>query len=309
MSDIAVEKALLAASNFSESAICRRWQGIGELPRKLQGGFPYIGVNIPALLGQISEGTPAIFGTEAQWKTKSLERIPKSKGISYIFIKSFKKKDKDAKDIKHLKAEDEELEVTEQGRVLVPYGHSTLYSQGQMIGFENGITNPILEAIKRDKMDKDALVATGKRAIESAKAYMAKWLESKDTSHISEGEMSFIVHLAADLVVGYNSGSMALAGELMPIYPADALEAVKRFKVRQIMRPWGIACDILKQLSPVFDAQVKAGEVAAKEAQELFQKKRLEKMQIAQVASEAMCPLAIQTPSTAPIMGLGNSNW
>ena len=307
MSDIAVEKALLAASNFSESAICRRWQGIGELPRKLQGGFPYTGVNIPALLGQIPDGTPAIFGTDSQWKTKSLERIPKSKGISYIFIKSFKKKDKDAKD---LKAEDEDLEVTEQGRVLVPYGHSTLYSQGQMLGFENGITNPILEAIKRDKMDKDALVATGKRAIESAKTYMQKWLESKNANLISEGEMSFIVHLAADLVVGYNGGSMALAGELMPMYPENALEAVHRLKVRQIMRPWGIACDILKQLSPVFDAQVKAGELAGKEAQELFQKKRLEKLQNTQVASEPMCPPAIQIPS-APnlIVGLGNSNW
>lgn len=270
-----VERAAAAALDFTKANVTSGtpWRGVGDFPRKLEGGHPYTGVNIPALLGQlIDPSSPAIFGSVGQWGNTGQKVAKGSKGLGFIYMKSFKKTDKTTSD---LKEKGEDLEVTENGRVLVPYASFAAFAQCQTDGYDASAHHPVLEALNRLRMDDAALVECGCNARDAAERYMDNWMQTANAHirHMSEGERCFIVHLASDLVVGFNAGSMAVAGELNPAYPEMAKDAVRAMVGRHIMRPWGIACDILRQLSPVFDANVKAGLDAAKLKQEEYKKK------------------------------------
>lgn len=270
-----VLRTVTFALQFTQANVCahKPWAGIGDLPRKLEGGHPYTGVNIPALLGQLADsGSPAIFGSLAQWGNANMKVSKGSKGLGFIFMKSFKKLDKDAD---NLKMHGEDLDVSESGRILVPYASFTAFSQAQTDGYDMSNHHPILEVLKRLQMNDEMLIESGNFAREAAERYMHDWMLSSNANIrlMSEGERSLIIHLASDLVVGFNAGSMAAAGELNPGYPQIAKEAVSALIGRQIMRPWGIACDILRQLSPVFDENVKAGLAAAKLKQDDYKNK------------------------------------
>lgn len=270
-----VTRTTTIALDFTKANILSStpWQGVGDLPRKLVGGYPYTGVNIPALLGQLNDpSSPAIFGSVGQWGNTQAKVKKGSKGIGFIYMKSFKKSDKT---ISSLKQKDEDLDVSENGRILVPYAAFTAFSQSQMDGYDAGDHHPVLETLKRLQMNDVALIECANDAREAAERYMDTWLQSANANirTMSEGERSFIVHLAADLVVGFNAGSMELAGILNQRHPTAARKAVEGMIGAHIMRPWGIACDILRQLSPVFDANVMAGIDAAKLKQEEYKKK------------------------------------
>lgn len=270
-----VARAQAAALEFTRNHICSAtpWRGVGDLPRKVAGGHPYVGVNIPSLLGQLPEpSSPAVFGTYNQWAASDMHLKRGSKGLGFIYMKSFKKTDKG---VQTLKEEGEELDVSDSGRVLVPYASFSTFAQCQLEEYNPRDHHPILETLKRQQMDKASLIASGRHALQAAERYMHDWMLSPNAIRrpMSEGERALVIHLAADLVVGFNAGSMQLAGELNPAYPEIAQLAIKAMDGKHIMRPWGIACDILRQLSPVFDASVRAGAEATQAAQAAYRKK------------------------------------
>jgi len=264
------------ALEFTQNQILseRRWSGIRDLPRKIKGGYPYTGVNIPSLLGQLPDPrSQAVFGTYGQWREVGKQVRRGEKGLGMIFMKSFQKKKSSEDD---LKGEGEDLDVTDNGQVTVVCSNYSSFALCQTDGYDGDAGRIILEAIHQDSMDESALIESGRNAMEAARRYMREWSQLKIGRRVmTEGEYNLIIHLAADLVVGFNAGSMQLAGELSPSFTSIALAGVQQLKEKEIMRPWGIACDILKQVSPVFHEQIRRGDEAAKKAQEDYKKKNL----------------------------------
>lgn len=247
-----------------------RWSGVGDLPRKVDGGYPYTGANVPMLLSQLPETrSPAIFGTLGQWALRKQQVKIGEKGLGFIYMKSFKKTQTD------LNPDDALLDIADNGRVLVPFANFVAFAQCQLDGYELYFSPPVLEALKRQEMDDGELKASGEHALKEAERYMLDWMHSPEAKRRSMGEEEccLIEHLASDLVVGYNAGSMQVAGEVNQPYPEIAQTGLQKMVCKEIMRPWGIACDILRHLSPLFAANIKAGAEAARASQEAYKKR------------------------------------
>lgn len=219
------------------------WVGCNKLPRKLDGTF-YQGINIPALYMQAVERgvtEDLIFGGYRQLAEANMPVRQGQQSFATIFAG-------------FTRTEKTETDAEEEQRIRRAYKPITVFLANQCVGPD--LTPPFSEADKTDLMKRAGELA------ELAVTHLDTWQKSRPNKILEQDERVFITRLAQDLLIAYRTGRLSLAGEWLGSYPDLAKSFVGRIVQSgpKMMRPWGIATQLLRHFEPELDKSLLAAQ-------------------------------------------------
>lgn len=226
------------------------WAGCLMLPRKLDGTF-YQGINIPALYSQAVERNVTenlIFGGYRQLADANMPVRQGQKAFATIFAGL-------------TRSEKTETDAEEEQRIRRAFKPITVFQTNQCVG-------PDLTPTFSDA-DKPLLMNRVSELAGLAASYLDTWQKSRPNKVLDHDERVFITRLSQDLLIAYRTGRLCLAGEWLGSYPDLAKTFVGRTVQNgpKMMRPWGIATQLLRHFEPELDKSLLAAQ-AVKDAQQ-----------------------------------------
>lgn len=224
------------------------WRGCGALPQKLDGTF-YQGINIPALYSQavdrgVSEAL--VFGGYRQLAEANMPVRQGQTAFGTIFagVTRTEKSETDAEEEARIRRAFKPIPVFLARRSLAPGSVPTF-----------------------DLTNKASVIKETTQISTFAASALEQWQKSRPNKVLSDEERCFITRLAQDLLIAYRTGRLCFAGEWLGAYPASAVTFVERLIQHEpkMMRPWGIATQLLRQFDPELDLRLLAAQ-ATKDA-------------------------------------------
>jgi hypothetical protein len=308
------------------------WVGVKDLPKKIENGLPYQGINVPALIAQVQldlrqDASDLIFGSYRSFEAATSGIKKGSKSISLVFAGLVSKKKAEEGGSKGpkvapvsipSKAKDDEDRTSFTVFRAIPTFHIS-----QTNDYAPLESNAITERMMKGALDTGMMMAHAKAAQSMAQEHLERASEDPRNKHrpIGEGERKLVIRLAADLVVARKSGfGLEYAGELLGAYESEAIEIVKSMSGTRLMRPWGMAFTVLKAYDPELAQAFKDAEDANKAKNEVdpmafFNRDKSEAAKVAATpeptTSQAPAKQVVKTevPETPQPMPSANLSW